>query len=203
MTIKTTRIGSDYEFESENEDWFQQLELIYAYDFLTSEECETLIEITTVIKGENPGAINKGPDYRKVQAIPLHALGSKITWLTDRIQQAVRDFNYQFYRFDISALDGLSLCTYNAEQGSQYRAHNDCAINDGLMRKLTVVIQLTDPSEYQEGTTVVLDGEEQIPLKKERGSINIFPSFLTHRVDPITQGTRHALVTWVAGPPFR
>lgn len=203
MTINTTRIGSDYDFESENEDWFQQLELIYAYDFLTDEECDTLIEITTIIQGNNPGTVDNIPNFREVKAIPLHFMGSKINWLSDRIQEAVKDFNYQFYRFDISALDGLSLCTYNAEQGSQYRAHNDCIFNDGLMRKLTVVIQLTDPNEYQEGSTLVLDGELQISLKKERGSINIFPSFLTHRVDPITKGTRHAIVTWVAGPPFR
>lgn len=203
MTVGTTRIGSDYEFESEQEDWFQQLELIYAYDFLSEEECRTLTEITDVNPGSNPGVVGGHQNVRKVRVLPLHFFGTKVDWLSNRIQEAVQDFNYQFFRFDLTALDGLNLSTYTADEGGQYRAHNDCIANDGLMRKLTVVIQLTDPSEYQGGETVVMDGEQEIPLRQDRGCINIFPSFLTHRVNPITKGKRCALITWVVGPPFR
>lgn len=203
MSINTTRIGSDYEFDSKDEDWYQQLELIYAYNFLTDEECDTLIEITEAFPGHNPGTVDGDFGYRKVRVLPLHYLGSKVAWLSTRIQEAIEDFNYQFYRFDIHALDGLSLSTYTADEGGQYRAHHDCIFNDGLMRKLTVVIQLTDPSLYQGGETLVVDGEKEIPLRQDRGCINVFPSFLTHRVNPITKGKRNALITWVSGPPFR
>lgn len=203
MSINTTRIGSDYEFDSPNEDWYQQLELIYAYNFLTDEECDVLIDLTTVVEGDNPGTSTGDTDYRKVKVIPLHYLGPNFTWLSDRIQEAIQDFNYQFYRFDINALDGLSLCSYRASDDAKYRPHIDCRGDDGLMRKLTVVIQLSDPDSYQGGETEILNGAETIPLRRDRGCINVFPSFLMHQVNPISQGNRHAVVTWVVGPPFR
>jgi PKHD-type hydroxylase len=205
MTVATTRIGSDYEFESEQEDWFQQLELIYAYDFLSDEECDVLISLNKIYQPQQAQVEGNelNIEYRNVKEIPLQQMGSKISWLTDRIQIAVNDFNNQFFRFDLLGLDGLQLLSYSSSESSQYRAHQDCIWNDGLMRKLTVVIQLSDPMTYQDGDTVVIDGEDQVPLKKARGSINVFPSFLNHLVKPITNGTRHCIVTWVVGPPFK
>ena len=38
---------------------------------------------------------------------------------------------------------------------------------------------------------------------REQGSIIIFPSFVYHRVTPVTHGRRHSLVGWIAGPTFR
>jgi predicted 2-oxoglutarate/Fe(II)-dependent dioxygenase YbiX len=46
------------------------------------------------------------------------------------------------------------------------------------------------------GTTV-----EDLPA--ERGSVLAFPSFLYHRVTPVTGGVRRALVAWIAGPRLR
>jgi len=31
----------------------------------------------------------------------------------------------------------------------------------------------------------------------------IFPSWLQHRVRPVTRGIRHSLVSWVEGPRWR
>jgi predicted 2-oxoglutarate/Fe(II)-dependent dioxygenase YbiX len=36
-----------------------------------------------------------------------------------------------------------------------------------------------------------------------QGSLVAFPSFMTHRVTPVTRGLRWSLVTWLEGPPFR
>ena len=205
MTLSTTRIGSDYEFESPEEDWFQQLELIYSYDFLSNEECDVLIGLTEVIDGTD-GKVSHddfNKEYRNVKEIPLHMMGSKMSWLADRIQTAIVDFNQQFFRFDLLALDGMTLLSYSAAENSQYRAHSDCLYNEGLMRKLTVIIQLSDPDSYEGGETLVADGESWIPIKTTRGSINVFPSFMNHVVKPITKGTRHCVVTWISGPPFK
>ena len=35
---------------------------------------------------------------------------------------------------------------------------------------------------------------EQIPFK--RGRIIVFPSFLIHRVSPVTKGTRYSYISW-------
>ena len=36
-----------------------------------------------------------------------------------------------------------------------------------------------------------------------KGSIVVFPSFIWHRVKPITKGTRYSLVMWNCGYPFK
>ena len=35
------------------------------------------------------------------------------------------------------------------------------------------------------------------------GNAIVFPSYIAHRVLPITSGMRHALVAWIHGPAFR
>ena len=36
-----------------------------------------------------------------------------------------------------------------------------------------------------------------------KGSLVVFPSFVWHRVKPVTKGVRHSLVIWNLGWPFR
>ena len=38
---------------------------------------------------------------------------------------------------------------------------------------------------------------------KQKGTIIIFPSFVKHKVAPITKGERNSLVGWVLGYPFK
>ena len=45
----------------------------------------------------------------------------------------------------------------------------------------------------------VLTVKEILP----KGSIVVFPSFVWHRVQPVTKGTRYSLVIWNLGYPFK
>ena len=40
-------------------------------------------------------------------------------------------------------------------------------------------------------------------IARKKGSIIVFPSFVWHRVTPVTQGTRYSLVIWNCGLPFK
>ena len=70
---------------------------------------------------------------------------------------------------------------------------------------------LSDPNDY-EGGDLEFDfkqnAENENPQKricseiKEQGSIVIFPSFVWHRVKPVTKGTRYSLVIWNLGKPW-
>ena len=87
--------------------------------------------------------------------------------------------------------------------------------DNGKIRKLSMTCQLTDGSEY-EGGELEFDfrnyephmREEDKHLKKAKevlpkGSIIVFPSFVWHRVKPVTKGTRYSLVMWNLGYPFK
>ena len=85
----------------------------------------------------------------------------------------------------------------------------------GKIRKLSVTISLNDPSEYEGGNLEFdfrndhdFERNKKRPVKacteiRPRGSIIVFPSFVWHRVAPVTKGTRYSLVMWNLGYPFR
>ena len=85
----------------------------------------------------------------------------------------------------------------------------------GKIRKLSMTCQLTDGSEYTGGELEfdfrnydphMRDESQHLRRAKEilpKGSIIVFPSFVWHRVKPVTSGTRYSLVVWHLGKPFR
>jgi len=78
--------------------------------------------------------------------------------------------------------------------------HNDYSHESSeAPRKLTVIVQLSDPDEYEGGDLEVI-GAVQTPLPRQRGSLICLPSFLPHRVTAVTSGIRRVMVAWIAGP---
>ena len=82
----------------------------------------------------------------------------------------------------------------------------------GKIRKLSVTVSLSDPKDYK-GGELEFDLRDQDPDKKPnihvckqilpKGSLVVFPSFVWHRVKPVTSGTRYSLVIWNLGRPFK
>ena len=67
-------------------------------------------------------------------------------------------------------------------------------------------MQLSNPSEYEGGVFELTDADFTKQDKfnlKQKGSVLIFPSFIKHRVTPVTKGERKSLVGWIEGPSFR
>ena len=88
-------------------------------------------------------------------------------------------------------------------------------VDHGKIRKLSVTVSLNDPDEY-DGGNLEFDFRNQIYWERNkkkaikscteirpRGSIIVFPSFVWHRVAPVTRGTRYSLVIWNLGQPFK
>ena len=142
---------------------------------------------------------------------------SKITWLNDlylrqQLFNSVDLYNKQNWNYDLDGCDGIQYGTYSDGGFYDWHVDKEPEINliDGqyLMRKLSMTIWLNDPDEYEGGE---FDLEVKGPhrdlrydtFKLSKGSIIIFPSYMWHRVRPVTSGVRKSLVTWFRGPPFR
>ena len=41
------------------------------------------------------------------------------------------------------------------------------------------------------------------PSFRDKGAVVVFPSWVRHRVTPVTRGTRYSAVAWFNGPPLR
>jgi PKHD-type hydroxylase len=118
-------------------------------------------------------------------------------WLFDKMLALVMAANKQF-QYEVDFFEALQLAKY--EEGMHYDWHAD--LGPGLMgnRKLSVTVQLSSPDDY-EGGELHLDcqNKEDFIAPKEIGSVTVFPSFMKHKVTPVTKGTRYSLVVWASG----
>ena len=124
-------------------------------------------------------------------------------WIYDRIQQITMMINAMAYRFDLTGFsERIQYSVYHGTEGGHYDWH----VDQGPLvtrRKLSLSLQLTDPSQYQGGDLQFLAGSQTETAPRERGMLIAFPSYGVHRVAPVTSGTRKSLVIWITGPRFR
>lgn len=108
------------------------------------------------------------------------------------------------WNFDVKGIEHIQLGKY--EDGGHYKWHRDVDNPDamGFQRKLSISLILNDPSEYEGGVLEFGDMDDPTStVELEQGGIVVFPSFIRHRVTPVTSGTRFSAVTWMRGSSFR
>jgi PKHD-type hydroxylase len=128
----------------------------------------------------------------------------QLEWFYHKLSHYVMDLNGRFFRFDLWGLfENIQYTQYVAPDG-KYDSHIDKATG-AQIRKLSVVVQLSDSSDYEGGDLEILVAGESKPIKmnREKGTLIVFPSYVLHRVTPITKGVRNSAVAWIAGAPFR
>ncbi|CAB5220690.1 Fe(II)-dependent oxygenase superfamily protein [uncultured Caudovirales phage] len=166
-------------------------------------DCDEIIEYCRGL-GLQDGAVFDGAlkDVRK----------SKITFVPptefmiphyQRLSAIILSLNTQFFKFDLHGFgENLQFTEYVAPSG-KYDSHVDRAYGIAI-RKLSIVLQLTDEDTYEGGDLELIPQiENPHKMPRKRGTLIAFPSFQLHRVTPVTKGTRNSLVGWVNGKQFR
>lgn len=126
------------------------------------------------------------------------------SWIYERLANLIEQNNEKFFNFDLSMIENLQFTYYSSEEEGCYKAHVDP--NCWKLphnRKLSIVVQLSDPSEYEGGELKLHTSHDPIIINKEKGMVVSFPSYTLHEVTPITKGERYSLVAWVHGPAFK
>ena len=136
------------------------------------------------------------------------------SWLKKDLFSIVSYAN-KSWKFNLNCNEDVQFTEY--EPRGHYTWHNDSIKNPmnlkNMQRKLSTVVQLSPPEDY-EGSDLKfnfrgLDGLNQDtimsppPEFKQQGSMVIFPSFLWHKVEPITSGKRYSLVMWTLGEEWK
>jgi PKHD-type hydroxylase len=122
-------------------------------------------------------------------------------WVYDKIGHITNVLNSRFFNFDIDWLEQPQLGNYLAEDRGTYDWHMDQG--SPKCRKLSFVMQLTDPLDYEGGELLLQLGSTPVTIPKKRGLVTVFPSYILHKVTEVTQGSRQSLVCWINGPAFR
>jgi PKHD-type hydroxylase len=170
-------------------------------------ECETIKNIALSKQKEKGGVsgdtVSAGYIDTSVRNNSVSWLGEEdpIPFVYQRLTDIITSLNDQFFKFHLYGFcEKIQFTEYKAP-GEFYKEHIDKSYK-GTIRKLSIVVQLSDPKEY-EGCDLLLNTGKIEQMKRDQGSVIIFPSYVLHQVTPITKGTRHSLVAWIAGDPFR
>ena len=123
------------------------------------------------------------------------------------INRAISSFtveaNNKFFKYDISGAERTQFAKY--ESGYFYDWHTDTSNPlEKETRKLTTIIQLSDPNDYEGGVFQFfkgMDSPESPPIEKQ-GSVIVFDSREWHRLTEVTKGIRYSLVQWTTGGRF-
>ena len=138
-------------------------------------------------------------------------------WLKKELKPYVDRANQKAgWNFNLTKPEPSQFTVY--DEGQYYDWHIDSSYDvykkeddwNGLMRKLSVTVSLSDPLDYEGGNLeFAIDGDE--PGKNlfqtcreifTKGSIVVFPSYVWHRITPVIKGRRLSLVQWNMGPGY-
>ena len=152
---------------------------------------------------------------------------SDIVWMNDRwIYKEVQPYLNQAneaagWNFQWDWSETVQFTTYSS--GGFYSFHQDSWPKPypnthqnpsfrGKIRKLSVTVTLSDPWEYEGGRLEFgftnFREKEKTKIQQcteilDKGSLVVFPSFVWHRVTPVTKGFRQSLVMWNLGHPWK
>lgn len=134
----------------------------------------------------------------KIGFIPTN---EKNSWLFSKLSGLVINVNQQCFNYDLQKIQTLQYTTYSTNEF--YEKHIDMEEEFcGSIRKLSFVMSLTNPNEYEGGELSLYNSSSPVNFKLSKGSILFFSSFVLHEVKPITKGFRETIVGWVSGPKF-
>jgi len=98
---------------------------------------------------------------------------------------------------------------YGWHQDAWEKAYELPGTMQGKTRKLSMTVSLSDQKEYSGGNlefdfrAISKNKPQACKEINSKGSLVVFPSFVWHRVTPVTRGTRYSLVSWHTGDPFK
>ena len=175
----------------------------------TKEECEKIIALTKSIEGEDAttgyGGIKSSTQsdnrIRSATEYPVYPT-EETEWIYTKIMNIIKTANDEYFKYAISHLvSPLSLMCYDSDReiSGHYDWHRDVGNGNTSTRKISITIQLSDENDYEECDLIVVDSGQHVAVR-EQGSISLFPSYVMHRVNPVENGKRYALVTWIHGP---
>ena len=172
------------------------------------------VEIETIKKNGNNLTTNQATTFgghsndsvRRGSVAWLPRTDVSNQWIYSRLLEVIKTANNELWGFDVIGFwEDCQYTTYNGDKegGDHYGYHLDIDGEAGAQRKISIVLQLTDPSEYEGGELEILTNENPYWAAKEKGSCLLFPSFCLHKVHPVTKGRRNSLVLWASGIPYK
>ncbi|MBL4928903.1 2OG-Fe(II) oxygenase [Fuscibacter oryzae] len=175
-------------------------------DALTPEDCDRIIAAVQASAMKDAGLV-RGQTAHHLRRAEIAWLDDipEGAWVMDRMVGLIAQANRTAFNFDLTDFgESAQVARYGAEREGHFGWHSDIGAGTwAAKRKLTVVVQLSDPADYDGGALELWPDSNVATAPRQRGLATVFPSFELHRVTPVTRGTRWSLTLWAHGPAFR
>lgn len=173
----------------------------------TNQECDKIIGLTKQYYPSSAsvgGSKDNSKIAREVRSAKIFVLENdeENKWIYEKISNIVSVVNTLHFDYDISGIThGVQLIEYSSDTEIQghYNWHVDAGNGEPAHRKISISTQLSGPNDYQGCELLINNHAHEVVGSKERGSVHLFPSYMLHKVAPITSGIRYALVIWIHG----
>lgn len=177
--------------------------------YFSPAECERIIALGTA-RTATEGTVSAN---RKRPPEAISKLRkTTVTWLQHdastadlflKIKRISQDINKRVYKFDLTGFRDPIQFTRYEKAGDYYTWHQDLGSAQTNRRKLSLMVQLSDPASYRGCNLQTYSDGEPADMARDQGTLLIFPAWHLHRVTPLEDGVRYSLVAWIGGPPFR
>lgn len=179
--------------------------VVNIHNLFSNAELQNIIELSDKNLQKSNFSINHKYDNEVRNSLNSFCrINENTKWIFDRFNYIISEVNYNYYMFDLIGYDYYQYTEYR--ESGHYEWHMDTAIDENMpCRKLSLSLLLNDPEKDFEGgeLCITTNLSEQKGIEMKKGEIAIFPSFLMHKVTPVTRGIRKSLVIWVIGPKFK
>ena len=140
---------------------------------------------------------------------------SQIHWMTDEkykddlmplyndLTTKIRQVNNNQWKLVIYGCEPFQYTEYDESYKGHYNWHMDTGPKrafEDQARKISFSLGLNDADEFEGGELVIKFGIDEQSYKLSKGEVLIFPSYLVHKVTPVTKGLRKVIVGWGVGP---
>jgi PKHD-type hydroxylase len=143
-------------------------------------------------------------EQRKSNVAWLMPTDENLRFYFEKVAYYINKANTDYFQFSLTGFHSMQYTMYPETVQGKYDWHTDQGdlfTTQNMGRKLSAVVALND--DYEGGVFETLDSDTPRSYDLKKGEMIMFPSFLMHRVTPVTKGIRRSLVIWVEGPNFR
>lgn len=176
----------------------------YFHQGLTDNQIEKITDYATVHERQ-PGLVDGElkPDVRRSHVTSL-PLTDETGWLYQRVGSMASKVNEVLWNFSLAGMsEAAKVMEYAGDEQGHYGWHMDLGLDKSAHRKVSVVIQLSDPAVYEGGELQLHLGSESVTIHKEKGYACVFPAYVLQRITPVTKGHAQFLVLHLSGEAFR
>jgi len=153
-----------------------------------------------IIDKSLPSGISNDSSVRSCEVRPVTFNNHRKFYL-DILNNIYPFIDFHQHAFNVELYRVLEMQHTTYFENDHYVKHVDIIFNNKapLPRKISLVLMLSDKSEYSGGELMINDE----PVQLEKGDMVMFNPTTAHAVEKVQQGVRKTLVMWALGPQWK